>query len=126
MNTVLHLGLALLVYLAVGALIAALSRNLSVGGWLHQLFLVVDQALNVLITPCHGGAWADETMSARAWRANRDGRLWGRVMRPVIDWLFAWQHAEGGHCRRSYERERARMHSPPETRALPTETTTTG
>jgi hypothetical protein len=126
MNTILGLGAALLVYLAVGAFIAVLTRSFSVSGWLLQLFLVVDQALNVLLTPFHAGAWADETMSARAWRADRDGRRWGRVTRPVIDWLFAWQRAEGGHCRRAYERERERMHSPPETRAVPTETTTTG
>lgn len=124
MSAALGLGVALLVYLAVGAFIAALSRNLSVVGWLHQLFLVLDQALNVLLTPFHRGAWADETMSARAWRADKDGRWWGRLARPVIDWLFAWQRAEGGHCHRSYERERERMHCPPEMRV--TETTTPG
>jgi hypothetical protein len=124
MSTILHLGLVLLVYLVVGAVIAAATGAFSWRGWLLQLFLVADQAINVLVTPFHAGAWADETMSARAWRADRDGRLWGRLARPVIDWLFAWQHAEGGHCRRAYERERERMHSPPETRALPDSTTT--
>ena len=116
MNILLGIGSALLVYLALGAVIAALSRNLSVGGWLHQLFLVCDQAVNVLLTPFQHGAWADETMSARCWRAYRDGKPWGRVMRPVIDWLFAWQNAHGGHCFKAYQNERDRMHSPPEQR----------
>lgn len=106
----------LLVYLVLGACVAACTGNFSFGAWLHQLFLVVDQTLNVLLTPFHRSAWADETMSARCWRAYRDGRAWGKVMRPVIDWLFAWQHAPGGHCFRSYQRERERLHLPPEER----------
>lgn len=113
----LSIFIGLLVYVAIGALCAVLTRQVSVKGWLYQLFLVLDQAANVLLTPFHVGAWADETMSARAWRAYRDGRAWGKWARPAIDWLFAWQRAEGGHCRRAYERERARMHCPPELRA---------
>lgn len=108
--------IGLLAYLAIGAAVAAITKQFTFRGWLLQLFLVLDQALNVLCTPFHLGAWADETMSARAWRAYRDGRLWGRYAKPVIDWIFAWQRAEGGHCRRAYERERERMHSPPEVR----------
>ena len=107
---------ALGLYLVLGAIAAALTGRLSVRGWLYQLFLVADQAVNVLLTPWHSGAWADETMSSRAWRAWAAGVPWGRVARPVIDALFVWQRAPGGHCRQAYERERARMHTPPEMR----------
>jgi hypothetical protein len=85
--------------------------------WLYQLFIAVDQLINVLCTPLQSGAWADETMSSRAWRMELAGKPWGRVMRPVIDWLFAWRALPGGHCRRAYERERERMHCPPEARS---------
>lgn len=110
------IALGLLVYLALGAAIAAATRAFSFGGWLYQCFLMADQALNVLLTPFHRSAWADETMSSRAWRAWRDGRLWGRVARPAIDALFVWQRAPGGHCRQAYERELQRYHAPPEMR----------
>jgi hypothetical protein len=115
-SIVIAFGVGFVVYLLAGAVIARATGAFSARGWLLQLFLMADQAINVLLTPFHAGAWADETMSARAWRAYRDGRRWGRLARPVIDWLFAWQRAEGGHCRRAYERERLRMHSPPEVR----------
>lgn len=119
-----YIAAGLLLYLVLGAWVAVWTGRLSFRAWLHQVFLVFDQMLNVLLTPFHHGAWADETMSARCWRAYRDGRAWGRVMRPIIDWLFSWQRAPGGHCRQAYERERERMHSPPETRALSDSTTT--
>lgn len=84
--------------------------------WCWQLGIAIDQLCNVLITPLQRGAWADETMSARAWRMDRAGKPWGRVLRPVIDALFSWQRAPGGHCYRAYERELARVHLPPELR----------
>lgn len=86
------------------------------GAWAHQLFIAVDQLLNVLVTPFHSGAYADETLSARAYRMDRDGKPWGRITRPVIDFLFRWQMRE--HCRGAYEQERKRMHMPPEFRPL--------
>jgi hypothetical protein len=110
------LSAAVLAYMVLGGVAAAVSGNLSIGKWFQQVLLVLDQALNVLLTPFHASAWADETMSARAWRAYRDHRMWGRVMRPVIDALFIWQRAKGGHCYRAYERERGRAHTPPEYR----------
>ena len=115
--SVLGISLAGLgLYLAVGAVLAALGGRFSLTDWLYQLFLAWDQLMNVLATPFNRGAWADETMSSRAWRADRDGKPWGRVVRPFFDLLFAWQRAPGGHCRRAYEREMARLHSPPEQR----------
>jgi len=75
--------------------------------WFHQLFIAVYQLLNVLVTPLQRGAWADETLSSRACRMDRDGKPWGRIWRPVIDVLFFWQGV--GHCRRAFDNERARF-----------------
>lgn len=88
--------------------------NWDIKGWLYQLFIACDQLVNVLITPLQSGAYADETMSARAYRMDRDGKPWGRILRPVIDFLFRWQTDE--HCRKAYEKERQRIHLPPEMR----------
>lgn len=82
--------------------------------WFFQFGIAVDQLINVLITPLQAGAWADETLSSRAWRMDVKGRPWGRILRPVIDFLFRWQTVN--HCQRAYDRERARIHFPPELR----------
>ncbi len=68
--------------------------------YLFQILLWVDQGLNVLL-----GGWADETLSARAWR-QRHKRRWAVLVR-LLDWLFFWQH---GHCRLAYQAEMARAH----------------
>lgn len=93
---------------------------------LVQLFLVIDQAANVLASlPFPGawkGAWADETLSCRAYRADRDNKLFGRFWRPVIDAMFMWQpQPEGveGHCHGAYLKERAQYNLPPEMRTQP-------
>ena len=104
----------LLGWIVVGAVVAAVTGDLNVRRWLHQLFLACDQLVNVLATPMHGGAWADETLSARAYRAHAAGRWWGRVWMPIIDLLFAWQGPR--HCERAHMAERERMHSPPQQR----------
>lgn len=88
--------------------------------WLVQLFIAIDQLANVLVTPLSGGAWADETLSSRAYRADRDGKLFGRFWRPLIDVLFSWQKQPPeveGHCHGAFLREIARYNSPPEQRA---------
>lgn len=89
----------------------------------HQLFIAVDQLLNVL-----AAGYADETLSARAYRsARRDGFV-GRwaVTRRVIDWLFApqdwwvkWRGEWTGarHCERAWTAEIDRRQYPPEYRA---------
>jgi hypothetical protein len=87
--------------------------------WFLQLFISLDQLLNLLVTPLHGGAWADETLSCRAYRMHRDGKPWGRVWMPVIDALFFWQPLPAGaigHCHAVYLKERARHDLPPEMR----------
>lgn len=81
--------------------------------WLVQLFIAVDQLLNVLITPGQRGAWADETLSSRAWRMEQKGKIAGRVLRPLIDKIM---FLERDHCRRAFLAERARLQLPPEAR----------
>lgn len=85
-----------------------------------QLFIACDQLVNVLLTFFTARAWADETLSSRAWRAETRGLLFGRLFRPVIDLLFSWQHIAlpaTGHCHQAYLRERERAGLPPEFRS---------
>lgn len=64
--------------------------------FLHVL-IAVDQLANALLA----GA-ADETLSSRAYRADRDGKVFGKVFRPLIDTLFFWQTR---HCYQAYTEE---------------------
>lgn len=93
----------------------------------HELFIALDQLANVLIFAFNLGTYADETLSARAWRQSRTGRpLRWAIFRRVIDALFIWQDAylrirtgrwpEDRHCERAYNSERARMGLHPEYR----------
>lgn len=95
---------------------------------LRELLVALDQALNVLVCLIGGRVgYSDETMSAHLWRCYRDGLFWGRVCMPPVDWLFSWQKLVPefldendqpitGHCRRAYEKEKARDYLPPEYR----------
>lgn len=83
--------------------------------WVYELLIAVDQLCNVLITPLQSGAYADETMSSRAYRMDRDGKPWGRLLRPVIDALF-YPLQGPGHCQGAFEKERAGVQLPPELR----------
>lgn len=59
-----------------------------------QVLIAIDQLLNTLLL-----GFADETLSSRAYRADRDGKVFGRIFRPVIDTMFFWQKR---HCYQSY------------------------
>ena len=87
--------------------------------YLAQIFIAFDQLVNALIPPLTGTlSYADETLSARCFRAWRDGRFMGRLL-PVIDWLFGWQGHDDGitsHCERAYLKEIDRRNLPPEYR----------
>ncbi|WP_310601217.1 hypothetical protein [Desulfobulbus sp.] len=70
------------------------------------ILIASDQLVNAI-----AGGWPDETISSRAWRWDKDGvRHWPRR---VIDALFFWDE---GHCRESFESERAGAQLPPEAR----------
>ncbi len=66
---------------------------------LQQIAIAADQLANTLL-----GGYADETLSARAWRL-RGENSWHRV----IDALFFWQ---GNHCQQSYDSELRRKQLP--------------
>jgi len=93
----------------------------------HELFIAVDQLANVLIFAFNLGTYADETLSARAWRQSRNGhpQRWV-IFRVTVNVLFSWQdvylRCRTGewptmrHCERAYESELARMGLHPEYR----------
>lgn len=77
-----------------------------------QIVIAIDQLLNTLL-----GGWADETVSARAWRQQRKLRWW--VAKEVIDSIF---FIEDHHCYRAYLAEQERRHLPPQLRLPPIDT----
>lgn len=52
-------------------------------GYLLSLLIALDQLANALLAGS-----SDETLSSRAYRADRDGKVFGRFFRPLIDTLF--------------------------------------
>lgn len=84
--------------------------------WGMQVFLALDQLLNALIPPIDGTVgYADETLSARCYRAHRDEKIMGKLFMPLIDLLFFWQGP--GHCKNAYIKEFERKNYPDEYRA---------
>ena len=82
----------------------------------EQVFIAIDQLANALIPPIDGTlSWADETLSARAYRAHRDGKILGKLFMRPIDLLFFWQGPD--HCKNAYIEEFARKNYPDEYRA---------
>lgn len=72
----------------------------------NQSWIAFDQWANAFFF----GGWADETISARAYRNAAQGvPKWERLRR-VIDGLVFW---EADHCRQSYLSEVNRQHVPP-------------
>lgn len=76
---------------------------------LLNVLIALDQLAWVVLTLGKGSP--DETISAAAWRMERQGKLAGRVLRPLIDALFA--PLERDHCRLSFESERDGKQLPP-------------
>lgn len=74
-----------------------------------QPLIALDQLANTLAwARLEGLGFADETLSARAWRLRRARGLW-RHAAPLIDALFFWEPA---HCERAYRAEFARRQLP--------------
>ncbi|GAB4112336.1 MAG: hypothetical protein Fur0019_18820 [Tibeticola sp.] len=65
---------------------------------LLNMLIALDQLLWVLTTLGNGAP--DETISAAAYRMERQGKLAGRALRPLIDLLFS--PIEREHCRKAY------------------------
>ena len=77
--------------------------------YLFHVLLGLDQLANTLLA-----GHADETLSARAWRVEQDGKVFGKIMRPAIDALaiVVTLGYDANHCRDSYESERKRKQLP--------------
>lgn len=72
---------------------------------MKQILIAIDQLLNTVIwIKGDGFGYADETLSARAWRLKDQSNAWRR-----IDAIFFW---EAGHCQASYESEVLRHQLP--------------
>ncbi len=74
-----------------------------------HLLIALDQLAWVVLTL--GKGYPDETISAAAWRMERQGKLAGRVLRPILDLLF--RPLERDHCRKSFESELQGRQLPP-------------
>ena len=73
-----------------------------------NVLIAVDQLLWVLVTL--GKGHPDETISAAAWRMEQQGKIAGRVLRPLIDLLFL--SIERDHCRNAWLSEVQRSQLP--------------
>jgi hypothetical protein len=80
-----------------------------------NVLIAIDQLLWVLLTL--GKGKPDETISAAAYRMEQQGKLAGKVLRPVIDLLFS--PLERDHCRKSFESEQRGAHLPAAYRKSP-------
>lgn len=88
---------------------------LLIKAYCEQVFIAFDQLVNALIPPLDGTiSYADETLSSRCYRANRDGKLFGLMFMWFIDLLFFWQGP--GHCKNAYINEFSRKNYPSEYR----------
>lgn len=77
-----------------------------------NILIALDQLIYVLITL--GAGYPDETLSSAAYRLDQKGHFWGKIWRPIIDWLFTYIQRD--HCRKAYEAERRRSQVPPDLR----------
>lgn len=77
---------------------------------MNQSLIAIDQFFNTLVwSRAEGFGYADETISARAYRlGGAYPRTWG-VFEYVIDTLFFWQV---DHCRMAYLAEISRRQYP--------------
>ena len=66
------------------------------------LLIAIDHLIFAVLTL--GSCRRGETISAAVWALAQNGKLQGRIFRPVIDWLFTW--IERNHCQVSYESEK--------------------
>jgi hypothetical protein len=73
-----------------------------------NVLIAIDQLAWVVLTL--GKGHPDETISAAAWRMEQQGKLAGRVMRPLIDLLF--RPIEKDHCYRAWLSEVQRSQLP--------------
>jgi len=73
-----------------------------------NFLIATDQWFWVFLTL--GIGHPDETISAALWRMEQEGKLAGRILRPLVDLLF--RPLERDHCRLSFESEVRGAHLP--------------
>ena len=66
--------------------------------------IAFDQQVNTLL-----GGSPDETLSARAYRTEQQGKVFGRFFRPLIDTLFFFDQ---NHCLSAWQSERNKQQLP--------------
>jgi hypothetical protein len=73
-----------------------------VKAYFFHILVALSQLGNTLL-----GGYPDESMSARAWRTGRAGKVPGAFTRPLIDFLFVviTLGRDKHHCRTAYESE---------------------
>jgi hypothetical protein len=74
--------------------------------YLFQLLISVDQTINVVL-----GGYADETLSSRAYRSWHKRKLFGRVLKPLIDGIFRL-FGDKYHCYKAWQAEVHRKQVP--------------
>ena len=74
---------------------------------LLNIAIAFDQLAWVLLTL--GNGLPDETISAAAWRMESQGKLAGRIFRPVVDALFFFDQ---NHCMSAWQSERNKQQLP--------------
>ncbi len=74
--------------------------------YMTKVAIALDQLLNALL-----GGYPDESLSARAFRWDRDGRR--RWPKKIINAMFFWM---SDHCYSAYHCEQELRHFPPEYR----------
>lgn len=69
-----------------------------------HLLIAIDRLLWVVLS--FGAGDPDETISCAMYRYEKEEKLIGKLMRPVIDTVFFWDNQ---HCRKSYLAEQIRI-----------------
>ena len=72
--------------------------------WFKNNLIAIDQLLNTLLNGS-----PDESLSARAWRVEQQGKYWGIILRPIIDLIF---FLDKNHCYQSFLSEFERKQLP--------------
>jgi hypothetical protein len=79
----------------------------------YQMFIAVDQFVNVFLNPFSEETWADETISSRCGRLGH--RYPYKFWKVIIDAMF--RPFQGpNHCVNAYKKELTRYQFPPEMR----------
>lgn len=81
-----------------------------------QLFIALDQLLNVILSPFSMETWADESMSSRCGRLGH--RYPYKAYKAIIDPIF-YPFQGPNHCVNAYHKELARYNFPPSMRGEP-------